>query len=99
MTVELVEKILKTLYKTIEIKCKPTEKTARHRFVPPPLNSWTKLELRVNEDEKEGDDWRDIAIFVKKRKSKSGKITEMQVELIMGMYLKNVYIENKQMYV
>lgn len=87
MSVKIAE-LLKTIYKIIEIKCKQPEKYARHRFVPPPLNSWTKVELQVNDDEKEIDDWREIGIFVTRYKSKrSGKFWEMQVDLIFGKYV------------
>lgn len=90
MSVKIAE-LLKTTYKIIEIKCKQPEKSqqqhSRHRFVPPPLNSWTKVELPVNADEKEVDDWRDIGIFVTRYKSKrSGKFWEMQVDLIFGTF-------------
>lgn len=85
-----IAEVLKTIYKIIEIKCIQPEKSQqqllRHRFIPPPLNSWTKVELQVNEDEKEIDDWREIGIFVTRYKSKrSGKFWEMKIDLIFGM--------------
>lgn len=88
MSVKIAE-LLKTIYKIIEIKCTQPKQQSRHRFVPPPLNSWTKVELDVNDDEKEIDDWREIGIFVTKYKSKrSGKTWEMQIDLIFGMFSK-----------